>query len=262
MVYCRQGGACMKNLFPVMMDRPEKGASFAVYIWIFFCFVCTPTWIFTFMTGFLDDPWAMSWCEIIFNVINVFVIGFLYKNYFRESVFDAQINWRENARIVAICAVIILGLYFAVHQILSYFAPEELIWAMEGMLPVASSDTYVLASSVVYCNPLFGTLCMVLVAPFITCGFYYASTFAPVCCNYPWLAYPVTAVVLAIPRIAHANLYWNAADEAILYFAQLPIHMLACWSYQKTDNVWTPIALHMVINLAGSLLILITGYVL
>lgn len=262
MVYCRQGGACMKNLFPVMMDRPEKGASFGVIIWGVFCFLLLPSWVFFFMVGMWDDPVAMTWCEIVFNVANVFIIGFLYKNYFSDSTFMAKVNWQNIARIVAICVAIIFGVYFAVYHILSVFASQELLLTLLGMLPIAAADVYCLGSNVVYFNPLFGTLCMVLVAPFITCGFYYASTFAPICCSRPWLAYPVTAFVLALPRIASAMNYWDPTGEMILYFAQLPIHMLACWSYQKTDNVWTPIALHMVINLAGSLLILITGYVL
>jgi membrane protease YdiL (CAAX protease family) len=32
----------------------------------------------------------------------------------------------------------------------------------------------------------------------------------------------------------------------------LPIHLLACWSYQKTDNVWTPLISLALINLLAS----------
>lgn len=252
----------MKKFFPIMMSRPEKGSGFAVYVWIIFIFVLLPTWTVTFMTGFWNDAYAMSWCEIVFNVANIFFIGFLYKNYFRESVFDAQIMWREIIKIVAICALIIVGLYFAVYEVLALYAPDWLVWFWEGMIPVSASDAYVLASSVVYGNPLFGTLCMVLVAPFITCGFFYASTFAPVCCNHPWLGYPLVALVLAVPKIGSGLLYLDGSVEMILYFAQLPVHLIACWAYQKTDNVWTPIVLHMVINLVGCALVLITGYLM
>ena len=43
----------------------------------------------------------------------------------------------------------------------------------------------------------------------------------------------------------------------LLYFCQLPIHMLSCWAYQKTDTVWAPIVTHMMVNLAASVLIII-----
>jgi hypothetical protein len=132
--------------------------------------------------------------------------------------------------------------------------------ALSGMLPISTADTYCLASNVVYYNPVFGTLCMVLVAPFITCGFFYASVFSTVGYWHPLLAYPATALALALPRIASACLYWDPRGEMILYFAQLPIHMLACWAYQKTDNVWSPIILHILINLISSAMILVTGY--
>lgn len=36
------------------------------------------------------------------------------------------------------------------------------------------------------------------------------------------------------------------------YLVQLPIHLLMCWSYQKTDNVWTPLISLAVVNLLAS----------
>ena len=70
----------------------------------------------------------------------------------------------------------------------------------------------------------------------------------------------MTALVLALPRLANALTFWVPEEEMILYFAQLPIHMLACWAYQKTDNIWTPIVLHAVVNLFGCLFFLYHSY--
>lgn len=252
----------MKKQFPIMLNSPPKGATFGVLVWMVFCFVLLPTWTVFFMYGLWDDLTAMSWCEIVFNGANIFIIGFLYKDYFGESVFEAKLMWREIARMVAVCAAVIVGLYLCIFEILSLFAPDWLVLMWEGMIPISVSDIYLTAGATVYGNPLFGSLCMVLVAPFITCGFFYASTFAPVCCNHPWLGYGAMALVLAIPRVGGALLYDNAAMPVALYFAQLPVHMISCWVYQKTDNVWAPIALHMLLNLIGCALILVTGYVL
>ena len=39
------------------------------------------------------------------------------------------------------------------------------------------------------------------------------------------------------------DILWRGEAALVLsgYLVNLPIHLLACWSYQKTDNVWTPI---------------------
>ena len=246
----------MQKLFPVMMDRPEKGSSFAALVYGIICFASFPFLILFFMQGLIDDPVISSWCEIAYHVFNLYVIGSLYRTYLSDAAFDAKINWKQIAKVAAICVAIIFGLYFSLERIAATFGIEPLNFAFYGMLPMSEMDLFTLGSTVVYYNPLFGTLCMVLVAPFVISLIYYASSFAPICCERPWLAYPVTTLVLALPRLANALTFWVPEEEMILYFAQLPIHMLACWAYQKTDNIWTPIVLHAVVNLFGCLFFL------
>ena len=93
----------------------------------------------------------------------------------------------------------------------------------------------------------------------VSCLFY-ATAFAPVGCRRPWLAYPVVALLIAFPRICNGMTCWNPTEELVLYLAQLPMHLLACWSYQKTDTVWAPIAVHAAANLiACGLCLLMLG---
>lgn len=246
----------MQKIFPIMMDRPEKGSSFAAFFYGVVCFFSFPFLILLFMHELIGDPMVMSWFEIGYHLFNLFVMVSLYRSYLSDSVFDLQVNWKKIAETVGICAVIIFGLYFAILQLLPLFSSVEMTLLLEGMLPMSEMELFWLNSAVVYFYPLFGTLCMVLVTPVVMSCIYYASAFAPICCEHPWLAYPATALVLALPRIANAVTFWNPGDQVILYFAQLPIHMIACWAYQRTDNIWTPVVLHMVVNLASCLLFL------
>lgn len=250
----------MQKLFPMMMDRPEKGYSFAALIYGIICFFSFPFLILFFMQGLWDDPVVGSWCEIVYHGFNLFVVGSLYRTYLSDALFDAQINWRKIAKTVAICAAIILGLYSSLWRLAAVDWDDTLVYAVEGMLPMTEMDLLWLGSAAVCNNPLFGTLCMVLVTPFVISLIYYASTFAPICCERPWLAYPVTALVLALPRIANSMTFFDPVPQLHLYLVQLPGHMLACWAYQKTDNIWTPIVLHAVVNLISSLMFLYFAY--
>ena len=43
----------------------------------------------------------------------------------------------------------------------------------------------------------------------------------------------------------------------ILYFAQLPIHLIACWSYKKADSIFAPILVLTIANLLACVRLII-----
>jgi hypothetical protein len=110
-----------------------------------------------------------------------------------------------------------------------------------------------LSGDIVYAQPLIGTFCMALLTPFAISGMYYATAFAPICVNRPWLAYIMVAVYLLVPRLLYALNWWLLSEEIMLYLVQLPIHLIACWSYQKTDTIWAPICSLAIVNLVTGL---------
>ena len=72
------------------------------------------------------------------------------------------------------------------------------------------------------------------------------------CYKKPWLAYLCIAVITLIPPVV--DILWRGEATLVLsvYLIRLPIHLLACWSYQKTDNVWTPLVSLVITNLLTS----------
>jgi membrane protease YdiL (CAAX protease family) len=58
-----------------------------------------------------------------------------------------------------------------------------------------------------------------------------------------------------IPSVV--DILWRGDAAFVLtgYLVHLPIHLLACWSYQKTDNVWTPLITLAVTNLLTSIIL-------
>jgi membrane protease YdiL (CAAX protease family) len=244
----------MKKYFPLMMNSPEKGVGFAAFVYGAACFFSVPYLLLLFMHQMMHNAEVMCWVEIGYHVLNFIIVISLYRQYLSDSVFEAKLDWKRNAEIVAICAIVIVGFYVALVQIFPLISGREMLLVIDSMLPMTEMDLFWTSGSVVTTHPLWGTLCMVLVTPFVTVLIYYASGFATFCRDHVWLAYIMVAVVTALPRIANAATFWPAGEEMILYFARLPIHLLSCWTFQKTDNVWTPIALHMVVNLAACVL--------
>ena len=126
-------------------------------------------------------------------------------------------------------------------------------WLAYGIFPLAEMELLMLSIDVVYFNPLVGLLCMVILAPIAVSCMYYAVCFAPVCTNRRWVAYLLMALYLLLPRLLNAVSFWYLAEEIPLYLVQLPIHMIACWSYQKTDTIWAPICSLAIVNLITGL---------
>ena len=104
-------------------------------------------------------------------------------------------------------------------------------------------------------QPIFGTVALSVFAPISICALFYCFGFAPVCYHKPWLAYLCVAAITLIPPVI--DILWRGEAAFVLggYLVQLPVHLLACWSYQKTDNVWTPMLSLAITNLIASILL-------
>lgn len=127
------------------------------------------------------------------------------------------------------------------------------------VFPMTEASALSLPAVILLKHPVIGMLCMVLLTPLTVSCLFYATVFAPVCANRPRLAYLAMALALMIPRIF--NIWWlgNAGFEICTYLLQLPVHLLACWAYQKTDTIWAPIAAHALTNLLSGLIVVWLG---
>ena len=92
---------------------------------------------------------------------------------------------------------------------------------------------------------------LVVLGPVITSCLFYATAFAPICtAGRRFWAYAAVAALVAVPRIVTYFTVWGGHKEVALYLAQLPIHFIACWTYQKTDTIWAPIFTLAITNIA------------
>lgn len=241
----------MKRLFPDMRNQPTGGIWFGALACWPIAFVVFPFLVSPFSTGLADNPQTVAWLECIYQAVCGGLLAFLMKEYLADAWIDVQIDLKQHLKTAGVTLTLMV-LWMAVCWELAaglFDTPFALLDAFPlAAMPVVQTDGYMVTSL-----PIPGLLCMTLLAPFAICGLFYVGAFAPICYRKPWLAYPLTAVALVVPVLF--DLFWRGGYFGIWfdYFARLPIHLLACWSYQKTDGPWVPIATLVVFNLFCSI---------
>ena len=241
----------MRTKLPVFLECPEKQVIGVTAIYSVLCFFSLPFILLLMLGGFEDNIKAISWYEIAFHILNFAVMVGLFREYLRDGLDVLQVNKQEVLRTIEIAAAVMLGVMGLWFVLLQTTELDVFYLACFGTVPMSEMDLFCLSVDVVYANPIFGTLCMVVLTPVTVSCIYYAVGFVPAYNVRPWLGYLVVAAVLAFPRICNAMTYWDPAQEVISYFTHLPIQMVACWAYRRTDTIWTPILLHAITNLVA-----------
>ena len=239
----------MKRFFPIMNDDTEKGMHFALLAYWVFAFWFLPFWMPLIGDGYWKNLPVIAWFEIVYHVLNSLVVGLMLKTYLADSFFNVQMDPKGFFKIVGWTATVMLTL-----AVWLYVSDGE---SAVDVYPLSEMTVALTSGFLVVQQPLFGTICSSLFIPFAVVGLFYVTGFAPVCRRNRWLGYIVVTVVLALPR-AFDVLWRDQSDLVIpIFVKQLPFHWLACWTYQKVDTVWAPVATLAIFNLGTSLLALL-----
>ncbi|MBQ9098264.1 MAG: hypothetical protein IJY50_02420 [Clostridia bacterium] len=243
----------MNKIFPSMYSKPENGQIVALipcWIWVFVLF---PMFM-PFLGAGLWEQWELSvWLEVGYHVVNGVAMFLIMRAYLKDEWFMLTTDVRYHLKHIALTVGLIAG--------------AELIWLgalhvcgfnvayMLDFLPLAEMTVSHTPLFLIELQPVFGTIALSVFAPFSICLLFYCLGFAPACNKNPWIAYPCVAAVTLIPCIIDILWRGNAIFMLSGYLIRLPIHLLACWSYQKTNNVWTPIFSLAITNLITSILL-------
>lgn len=238
----------MKRFFPIMNDDTEKGMHFALLAYGIFAFEVIPSWMPLIAAGLWNNLQFTSWMEIAYHVLNGVVIVIMLKTYLTDSFLNVQIDPKGFLKIVGLSAVVMLVLVAGLH----YFFGDAII----DVYPINEKDVALTSGYLVMQQPIFGTICSGLVTPFAVVGLFYASCFAPVCRRNRWLGYVAVTVLMVVPYALDILWRGEAYFVILTFILQLPMHWIACWTYQKADTVWAPIATLAIFNLGTSLMVL------
>lgn len=241
----------MKKIFPEMTERVSSGHVFAIFVFWVLCFVLLPFILPTVIYGLENDIELQSWVEGIYHVVNGIAMISLLRNHISDSTFRMRKNLKNFIAVIGITLGLMLMVRYAEATLIPMIYPN--IISIYDVYPMSEFEVLITAGYMVSSNPIFGTLCVTIFAPVAITGFFYASGFAPVCCKRPWLAYIMVSVLLLL--VTGFDIFWRGLYYGVFstYLLRLPIHLLACWSYQKTNNIWAPIISLALFNLITSI---------
>ena len=242
---------------PVFLDCPDKQVYIPGLIYSVVTFFTFPFFLLLYSIN-VEDTAVLVWYELIYHGINFLFVLRFFREYLRDALdlFGARKQEILSAVKLAVFAILaVIGLWYLLAKLTRW---EPLGIALFGSLPLSEMDIFLLSSYIPYLNPIPGTIAMVLLSPLVCSCLYYSVAFAPAYNVRPWLGYLLVALMLAFPRLCNAFTHWDPAEEMALYFAQLPFHLIACWSYKKADSIYAPILVLTIANLlaCGRLIVL------
>lgn len=231
-----------------MLEEPDSRALGGIPYWIF-AFFLWPALLSLMILPTGHDHQYGPWMEIGYHVLNFIVVMIFFLPFLIESF--QTLRW--NIKVVLITAtyatVIIIALKLMAYLIAMRTPSESFYTAATGSLLTNESDIMYYSSALVAFQPLWGSLTLILLAPFTVSCLLYVCVFASVCGKRPVLAYILIVLLPLLIRLSVAFCLWPLEEELMIYILQVPIHLVACWAYQKTDTVWTPIIVHFFSNL-------------
>ena len=243
----------MAKIFPSMNSKPEKIQIFATipcWLWVFVLF---PMFMPFIGLGIWEQSEISVWLEFGYHVANGFLMLWIMLGYLKEDWYMVTTAFPYYLKHIALTVGLTAGAELVLLGALYLLGFN--IEIMLNWLPVVEMNVSHTPWLFVDLEPILGTIVLSVFTPISICALFYCFGFAPVCYKKPWLAYPSIAVVTLIPPII--NILWRGEAALVLsgYLVQLPIHLLVCWSYQKTDNVWTPLVSLATINLLASIVL-------
>jgi hypothetical protein len=243
----------MNKIFPSMCSKPEKIQIFSLipcWIWVF---VLLPMFMPFLGLGIWEDPQIGVWLEIGYHVANGILMLFVMSGYLKEEWFMVTTDFRFYIKHIALTVGLIVAAELLLIDTLFLFGVD--IMNMLECLPAVEMSVSHTPLFAIELQPILGTVVLSVFAPISICVLFYCFAFAPICYHKSWPAYLCIAAITLIPPVI--DIIWRGEAGLVLsgYLIQLPIHLLACWSYQKTDNVWTPLVSLAVVNLLASVLL-------
>ena len=245
----------MSAFFPHTYDSPENSQVVGSLSYGIVAFLVLP---FTFTLFFFErnSDTVYVVLEYIYQGINFAMMLAIFRSYLRDSWLNVSIAPKKVVLPSLAVGAIIAGLYLAylLFAVLGLFESAEVVFF--GALPMTGIELMLLSGDFALLGGIPAMVYLVVLGPVITACMFYATAFAPVCtAGRRGLAYLSVAALLAVPRFITYFTVWGGWKEVQLYLAQLPIHFLACWTYQKTDTVWAPIFTLCAVNLLSCMIL-------
>lgn len=238
----------MKRFFPDMLENPDKEAVIPGLVYWIAAYFVLPA-ILAFLVQYGRLPEHEIWLVGGYHILNFIVILCIYRSHLVDAFLNVQLDTRKILSVIFICAVIIVDLRSVLNELLWRTGDDLLYVTSNGTLPITEADILMSPDTMLWVQPIVSFICLGLLTPLTVSCLLYGCVFAPICVNRPWLAYIVTIAMAFLQKFILFFCLHDFNEQMAQFWIQLPVHLVACWSYQKTDTIWTPIGVHILANI-------------
>ena len=241
-----------------MMNVLNGGYIFTIFVYWIVPYMFLPSLRPFLGHGLWADIASLGWIDLVAYIVNGGALILILKEYLSDSFFDVSVAPKLYIQTVLTAWMVMIA-WVLLLSLLGGFLWGEMLLA-SNFLPVTEFTMNMTPMILLNAHPLLGTLLFSLLTPFAVCGMFYASGFAPLCSHRPWLGYLNIAFILLL--VMGIKNFWFREPELFLteYIVQLPIHLAACWTYQRTDNPWAPIFSIGFFNFTAALLFFLLAF--
>lgn len=240
----------MKKHFqlPDYLDAPEKPLLCISFVYAFLAFFAVPVLFFYLLAGWQNTYW-LTWFEFAYHLLNCIIALSYFRSYIRSGLFYFSLDLKESFFVVKMALLSIAAIVAIVYVASNLCDLPWLFTAMLRAFPMTELEVWFLGGDLTYYNPVSSFLCTVVIAPVTICCLLYCVSFVPAFQVRPWLSYLAVAAWVAFTHLRNAITPWDLSTELILYAIQLPVHLIACRAFHKTNSICTPMIILAITNL-------------
>ena len=186
------------------------------------------------LSGLLDLRLTELQINVAYFVINCIMIWVIFHNFLIRS-FRAIRFWElVQALILGFC------LYYAGNLLFGW------IVNLLGLTITSFNDQTVMG--LISQNKWVMGICAVVLAPIVEETLVRGLLFGVIRRSNRILAYAVTIVFFAVMHVWQYLMIYDARDVLLSALQYIPAGIALGWTYEKSNTIWAPIILHMVIN--------------
>ena len=195
------------------------------------------------MAAFLYGDINMGMFNLVYFAIGVLFLALVMRNYLMRQ-FDVMLdNKLRSFLTVPFAFSVDFGLTLLLLPLLFLMGFTETAPNNEALASLQGTDYNILKALAIF------------IAPFIEEVLFRGVLFGSIRPRNRILAYVVTVLVFALLHVWQFAL--EAADWMVLleFVRYIPISVALCWCYERSGTIWSPIAMHMLLNVMSYTLI-------
>jgi len=193
--------------------------------------------------GALGLSLTLAQFNLAFLSLGTVFLGISMRAYLRESFVRFRAFGRKNLWALPLGYLIRFGLSYPIFFLVMFLLQT----------PDVSNPNQEVVQYIIGQDFLLGAFWAIVLAPFVEEILFRGALFGPLRARNRFLAYSVSTLAFGFLHITASVFLAFSPTLLLVMLLYFPAGIALCWAYEKSGNIWTPIFLHMLMNLVALL---------